>query len=180
MSVIAAAYSSYTSWSISQSGTAAANADTGSTFGTASSTASSASVTTATTVTISYRAKLLLARASSEQSVADRLQAQVDAFRSDRSASALRGIGAGGDLSGGLDFFRIIAGAGNDSITVQANNATIDAGAGDDVVDTYRNANVVAGDGDDVAPSVIAVALPVSASAAPVPDCEIDQVVYDE
>jgi hypothetical protein len=35
-------------------------------------------------------------------------------------------------------------------------------------------------DDDDDAPSVLAVALPVSASTAAVPDCEINQVAYDE
>src|SRR5690242_10270806 len=153
MSVVAAAYSSYTTWSISQSGTPAADADTGSaTAGTLSAapSSSSASSASATTVTISYRAKLLLARASAEQSVADRLRAQVDAFRTGSSASAFRGSGGNDNRSGGLDLFTIIAGAGNDHIDVQANNATIDSGAGNDVIDTYRYANVVAGDGDDV------------------------------
>ena len=38
-----------------------------------------------TTVSISYHAKLLLARASAEQSVVDQLQAQLDAFQNDES-----------------------------------------------------------------------------------------------
>ena len=68
MSMIAAAYSSYTTWSISQSGTAAADADTGSaTASTLSAATSSVSSASVTTVTISYRAKLLLARASSDE-----------------------------------------------------------------------------------------------------------------
>jgi Ca2+-binding RTX toxin-like protein len=40
-------------------------------------------------------------------------------------------------------------GASNDSIRVQANNATIDSGAGDDVVSTYGHSTVDGGAGDD-------------------------------
>lgn len=97
---------------------------TASVFSRASSSASDASVTT---VSISYRAKLLLARASAEQSVVDQLQAQLDAFSTGGSAAALRGSDASGGLSGGMDLFEIISGAGNDSIHVDASNAAIDA-----------------------------------------------------
>jgi hypothetical protein len=149
MSVIAAAYSSYTTLSISQAGTAAADAgtksSTASVFSRASSSAPDAPVTT---VSISYRAKLLLARASSEQSVVDQLQAQLDAFGTGGSAAGLRGTNDG--LSVGMDLFEIISGAGDDSIRVQASNATIDSGAGNDVIDVDGQANVVAGEGDDV------------------------------
>ena len=147
MSVIAAAYS-YTALSISQTSTAAADAGTKSStarvFSQASSSAPDASVTT---VSISYRAKLLLARASSEQSVVDQLQAQLDAFGTGGSAAGLRGTNDG--LSVGMDLFEIISGAGDDSIRVQASNATIDAGAGNDVIDVEGQANIVAGEGDD-------------------------------
>ena len=130
MSVIAAAYSSYTTWSISQVSTAAA--DVGYKDGTAaSSSVSSASVTT---VSISVRAKQLLARASGEQFVVGRLRAQLDAFRTDRSV-VLRGRDAGDALSDGMDLFKIIGGSGNDFIRAYA-RATIDAGAGNDVIDT--------------------------------------------
>ena len=104
----------------------------------------------ATTVSISYRAKLLLARASAEQSVVDQLQAQVDAFRTGGSAAALRGSDANDGLSVGMDLFQIISGAGDDIIRVQASNATIDSGAGNDVIDIDGQANVVAGEGDDI------------------------------
>jgi len=60
---------------------------------------SSAADASVTTVSISYRAKLLLARASAEQSVVDQLQAQLDAFRTGGSAATLRGSDASG-LSG--------------------------------------------------------------------------------
>jgi Ca2+-binding RTX toxin-like protein len=150
MSVIAAAYSSYTISSLLQVGTAAADAGTkvgtASVFSRASSSASEASVTT---VSISYRAKLLLARASAEQSVVDQLHAQLDAFRTGGSAAALRGSDASGGLSVGMDLFEIITGASDDSIRVQASNATIDAGAGNDVINVDGRANVVAGEGDD-------------------------------
>ena len=151
MSMIAAAYSSYTTWSISQASTAAADAgtkaSTASVFSQASSSASDAS---ATTVSISYRAKQLLARASAERSAVDRLQAQLDAFRTDGSAAALRGSDANDGSSGGMDLFKIISGAGDDVIRVQASNATIDSGAGNDVIDVDGQANVVAGEGDDI------------------------------
>ena len=94
---------------------------------------------------ISY-AKLLLAWAWAEQSVVDQLQAQLDAFRTDSPAAALRGSDANDGLSVGMDLFEIISGAGNDSIRVQANNATIDAGAGNDVIDIDGHANIVAGE----------------------------------
>jgi Ca2+-binding RTX toxin-like protein len=149
MGVIAATYSSYTTWSISQAGTAAADAgtkvSTASVFSRASSSAPGAS---ATTVSISYHAKMLLARASAEQSAVDQLQAQVDAFRTGGSAAGLRGTNDG--LSVGMDLFEIISGAGDDSIHVQASNATIDAGAGNDVIGVDGQASVVAGEGDDV------------------------------
>jgi Ca2+-binding RTX toxin-like protein len=149
MSVIAAAYSSYTSLSLSQVSTAAADAgtkvSTASVFSQASSSTPDASVTT---VSISYHAKLLLARASAEQSVVDQLQAQLDAFRTGGSA-ALRGSDANDALSGGMDLFEIITGASDDNIRVQASNATIDSGAGNDVIDVDGQANVVAGEGDD-------------------------------
>jgi Ca2+-binding RTX toxin-like protein len=150
MSVIAAAYSSYTSLSLSQVSTAAADAgtqvSTASVFSRASSSAPDAPVTT---VSISYHAKLLLARASAEQSVVDQLQAQLDAFRTGGPA-AIRGSDANDALSGGMDLFEIITGASDDSIRVQASNATIDAGAGNDVIGVDGQANVVAGEGDDV------------------------------
>jgi Ca2+-binding RTX toxin-like protein len=149
MSVIAAAYSSYTSLSLSQVSTAAADAgtkvSTASVYSRASSSAPDASVTT---VSISYHAKLLLARASAEQSVVDQLQAQLDAFRTGGSA-ALRGSDANDALSGGMDLFEIITGASDDNIRVHASNATIDSGAGNDVIDVDGQANVVAGEGDD-------------------------------
>ena len=149
MSVIAAAYSSYTSLSLSQVSTAAADAgtkvSTASVFSQASSSTPDASVTT---VSISYHAKLLLVRASAEQSVVDQLQAQLDAFRTGGSA-ALRGSDANDALSGGMDLFEIITGASDDNIRVQASNATIDSGAGNDVIDVDGQANVVAGEGDD-------------------------------
>src|SRR6478752_7245312 len=102
MSMIAAAYSSYTSWSISQVSTAT---DAGTKDGEASTAVSSLSATSVTTVSISYRAKQLLARASAERSAVDRLQAQVDAFHTDRSVM-LRGRDAGS--SDGMDFFKIV------------------------------------------------------------------------
>jgi hypothetical protein len=149
MSVIAAAYS-YTALSISQTSTAAADvgtkSSTASVFSRSSSSAPDASVTT---VSISYRAKLLLARASAERSVVDELKAQLDAFRTGGSAAALRGSDANDGLSGGMDLFEIISGASDDSIRVHASNATIDAGAGNDVIDTDGQANIVAGEGDD-------------------------------
>src|SRR3954447_7093861 len=124
MSTIAAAYLSYTTWSISQTSTAAAGAGT-SGDGAASTASSSSSVSVSvTTVSISYRAKQMLARASAERSAVDRLQAQVDAFQNYRR----HGRDAGS--SAGLDFFKIVSGASDDSIRVQASNATIDAGAG--------------------------------------------------
>src|SRR5882757_7218477 len=126
MSTIAAAYLSYTSWSISQTSTRDGASST------ASSSSSSVSVSV-TTVSISHRAKQMLARASAERSAVDRLQAQVDAFHTDKSATR-RGRDAGS--SAGLDFFKIISGASDDSIRVHASNATIDAGAGNDVIDT--------------------------------------------
>lgn len=104
----------------------------------------------ATTVSISYRAKLLLARASVEQSAVDQLQAQVDAFRTGGSAAGLRGSDANDGLSVGMDLFQIISGAGDDFIRVQASNATIDSGAGNDVIDVDGHANVAAGEGDDI------------------------------
>jgi Ca2+-binding RTX toxin-like protein len=150
MSVIAAAYSSYTTWSLSQVGTAAADAvtrvSTASVFSRASSSAPDASVTT---VSISYRAKLLLARASAEQSAVDQLHAQLDAFRTGGSAAVLRGSGTNNGLSVGMDLFEIITGASDDSIRVRASNATVDAGAGNDVIMVDGQANVVAGEGDD-------------------------------
>ena len=103
----------------------------------------------ATTVNISYRAKLMLARASAERSVVDQLRTQVDALRTDRQGAVLRGSNANDALSSGMDLFTIIGGAGNDTIKAYS-NATIDAGAGNDVIDTYGHANIVAGDGDDI------------------------------
>src|SRR3954453_22578429 len=144
MSTIAAAYLSYTTWSISQTSTAAAGAGT-SGDGAASTASSSVSVSV-TTVSISYRAKQMLARASAERSAVDRLQAQVDAFQNYRSG---RRHGRDAGSSAGLDFFKIISGASDDSIRVQASNATIDSGAGNDVIDIEGHANVVAGEGDD-------------------------------
>ena len=103
MSVIAAAYS-YTALSISQTSTAAADAGTKSStarvFSQASSSVPDAPVTT---VSISYHAKMLLARASAEQSVVDQLQAQLDAFSSGGSMAALGGGDASGGLSAGMD-----------------------------------------------------------------------------
>src|SRR4051812_13574902 len=122
MSAIAAAYSSSATWLTSRAGNAATDAGT---KGGTASTSVSASVTT---VSISYRAKLMLARASAELSVVDQLRAQLDALRTDRSAAALRGSDANDALSGGMDLFKIIAAAGNDTIKTHA-NATIDAGA---------------------------------------------------
>ena len=91
MSTIAAAYLSYTTWSISQTSTAAADAGTNR-DGAASTASSSSSVSVSvTTVSISHRAKQMLARASAERSVVDRLQAQVDAFHTDRSGSRRAG-----------------------------------------------------------------------------------------
>ena len=119
MSAIAAAYSSYTSLSISQTSAAAADAGTGK-EGAASTASLSVSTVSATTVSISYRAKQMLARALSEQSVVDQLQSQLDAFRSGGAAA----LGAGGDLSGGTDLFEIISGAGDDSIWVHARCST--------------------------------------------------------
>src|SRR6185295_16627705 len=144
MSTIAAAYLSYTSWSISQTSTATANAGTSSdgAASTASSSSSSVSVSV-TTVSISHRAKQMLARASAERSAVDRLQAQVDAFQN------YRRHGRDTESSAGLDFFKIVSGASDDSIRVQASNATIDSGAGNDIIDVDGRANVVAGDGDD-------------------------------
>ena len=151
MSMIAAAYSSYTAWSISQTSTAAADAGTkGSTASVCSRHRHRCPDASVTTVSISYRAKLLLARASAERSVVDQLQAQLDAFHTGGSAAALRGSDASGGLSDGMDLFEIISGAGDDSIRVHASNATIDAGAGNDVIDTDGQANVVAGEGDDI------------------------------
>ena len=73
MSVIAAAYS-YTALSISQTSTAAADAGTkGSTASVFSQASSSAPDAPVTTVSISHHAKMLLARASAEQSVVDQL-----------------------------------------------------------------------------------------------------------
>ena len=124
----------------------APRSSTASVFSRASSSAPDASVTT---VSISYHAKLLLARASAEQSVVDQLQAQLDAFRTGGSAAALGGSDANDGLSGGMDLFEIISGASDDIIRVQASNATIDAGAGNDVIDVDGQANIVAGEGDD-------------------------------
>ena len=60
---------------------------------------------------------------------------------------------ADSDASGGRRaawiLFEIISGASDDSIRVHASNATIDAGAGNDVIDIEGQANVVAGEGDD-------------------------------
>ena len=137
MSTIAAAYLSYTTWSISQTSTAAAGAGT-SGDGAASIASSSVSVSV-TTVSISHRAKQLLARASAERSAVDRLQAQIDAFHTDKSATR-HGRDAGS--SAGIDFLKIISGSGNDVIRVQASNATIDSGAGNDVIDIEGQANV--------------------------------------
>src|SRR5215207_7092685 len=124
MSVIATAYSSYTSWSLSQVSTPAADAGTkGSTASVSSRTSSSAPDAPVTTVSISHHAKLLLARASAEQSVVDQLQAQLDAFSNGGSA-ALGGGDASGGVSVGMDLFEIISGAGDDSILVHASNAT--------------------------------------------------------
>src|SRR4051812_44953146 len=106
MSTIAAAYLSYTSWSISQTSTAVAGTGTGG-DGAASTVSSSVSVSV-TTVSISYRAKQMLARASAERSAVDRLQAQVDAFRNYRSHGRDTGSSAG------IDFFKITSGSGND------------------------------------------------------------------
>jgi len=83
-----------------------------------------------------------MARASAAQSVVDQLQAQLDAFRTGGPAAALRGDDASDALSVGMDMFEIISGAGDDSIRVQASNATVDAGAGNDVI--------AGGAGDDV------------------------------
>src|SRR5881397_4016344 len=91
-----------------------------------------------------------MARASAEQSVVDQLQAQLDAFRTGGPAAALRGGDASDALSVDMDMFEIISGASDDSIRVQASNATVDAGAGNDVVDIDGQANVVAGEGDDL------------------------------
>ena len=135
MSMITAAYSSYTSLSISQVSTAEADADTKGSTATASVYSRGSSSAPDAPVTISYHAKMLLARASAEQSVVDQLQAQLDAFRTGGSAAALRGSDASGGLSGGTDLFEIISGASDDSIRVQASNATIDSGAGNDVID---------------------------------------------
>jgi Ca2+-binding RTX toxin-like protein len=151
MSMITAAYSSYTSWSISQVSTATdadtkGSAATASVYSRGSSAAPDASVTT---VSISYHAKLLLARASAEQSVLDQLQAQLDAFRTGESAAALRGSDASGGLSVGMDLFEIISEAGDDSILIHASNATVDAGPGNDVIFVDGQASVVAGEGDD-------------------------------
>src|SRR5687767_10903633 len=115
MSMITAAYSSYTSWSISQVSTAT---DAGTKDGAASTPISSLS-TSVTTVSISYRAKQLLARASAERSVVDRLQALVAAFRTDRSLT-LRGRNAGAGPADGTDFFNIVSGSGNDVIKAYA------------------------------------------------------------
>ena len=151
MSVIAAAYSSYTTWSLSQVGTEAADAGTkGSTASVYSRASSSAPDASVTTVSISYHAKLLLARASAERSVVDQLQAQLNAFGTGGPAAALHGGDASDALSVGMDLFEIITGASDDSIRVQASNATIDAGAGNDVIGVDGRANVVAGEGDDV------------------------------
>ncbi len=151
MSTIAAAYLSYTSWSISQTSTAAADAGTKTEHGKQySARHRHRCPMSVTTVSISYRAKQLLARASAERSVVDRLQAQLDAFHTDRSAAGARGRDANDGLSGGMDFFKIISGASDDSIRVQASNATIDSGAGNDVIDIDGQANVVAGEGDDI------------------------------
>ena len=150
MSAIAAAYSSSATWLTSQAGNTAT--DAGAKDGTASTsieTSSSAPGASVTTVSISYRAKLMLARAAAERSVVDQLRAQLDALRTDRPAAALGGSDANDALSAGMDLFKIIGGAGNDIIKTHA-NATIDAGAGNDVIDTYGHANVVAGDGDDI------------------------------
>jgi hypothetical protein len=59
----------------------------------------------ATTVNISYRAKLMLARASAERSVVDQLRTQVDALRTDRQGAVLRGSNANDALSSGMDLF---------------------------------------------------------------------------
>ena len=75
--------------------------------------------TSVTTVSISYRAKQLLARASAERSVVDRLQALVDAFHTDRSLT-LRGRNAGAEPADGMDFFKIVGGSGNDVIRAYA------------------------------------------------------------
>ena len=81
MSAIAAAYLSYTTWSISQTSTAAADAGT-SGDGAASDSAGHRHrcPCSVTTVSISHRAKQLLARASAERSAVDRLQAQSTPF----------------------------------------------------------------------------------------------------
>ena len=147
MSAIAAAYSSSTTWLTSQAGDTAA--DAGANDGTANTSVETSSFASVTTVTISYRAKLMLARASAERSVVDQLRAQLDAFSTYGSAAAAGGSNAGDALSGGIDLFKVIAGAGNDAIKAYA-NATIDAGAGNDVIDTYGHANIAAGDGDDI------------------------------
>src|SRR5712672_2354227 len=120
MSTIAAAYLSYTNWSISQ--TSAAAAGVGTSGDGAASTASLSVSVSVTTVSISHRAKQMLARASAERSAVDRLQAQVDAFQN------YRRHGRDAASSGGLDFFKIVSGSGNDVIRVQASNATIDSG----------------------------------------------------
>ena len=102
-----------------------------------------------TTVSISYRAKQLLARASAERSVVDRLQAQVDAFHTDRSARRFAAAMPAPSRRTAWTLFKIISGASDDSIRVHASNATIDAGAGNDVIDIDGQANIVAGEGDD-------------------------------
>src|SRR5689334_6640457 len=127
MSTIAAAYLSYTAWSISQTSTTTVDSGTSSKgAGASSTTSSSVSIssisisavsTSATNVSISHRAKQLYARASAERSVVDRLQAQVDALLSDRSGSR-RGPRAGADA--GLDFFKLLGSRGNDSIRPNA------------------------------------------------------------
>jgi hypothetical protein len=145
MSTIAAAYLSYTAWSTS-SQTSTAAAGVGPSGGGGASTSSASVSVSVTTVTISHRAKQLLARASAERSVIDRLQAQIDALLADRSASR-RGRDAG--ASAGIDFFKIIGGNGDDIIRPYARPVAIDAGAGNDLIDTYGQARVDAGGGDD-------------------------------
>src|SRR4051794_2758897 len=137
MSTITAAYLSYTSWSISQASTAASDGGNGNN-GAASAASSAVTTSSVTSVSISYRAKQLYARASTERSVVDRLQAQVNAFRTDRSVMS-RGQDAGS--SHDIDIMKIVSGSSNDVIKAYIRGVTIDSGAGNDRIDTYGNAH---------------------------------------
>ena len=81
MSVIAAAYSSYTLADFAGQHRGSECRHQGTVRQAPQSSSSSASDASVTTVSISYRAKQLLARASAEQSAVDQLQAQLDAFQ---------------------------------------------------------------------------------------------------